>query len=94
MSIEISKLKKMAAIMDDTLMELLHLCEGQPLILTGILMARLTHLNDIIGTGSDFRKLAKFVSDNCNDIPVTDTHIDDFTQAENILKKFQLKGNE
>jgi hypothetical protein len=87
-------LKELAAIMDVNLLELLHLCDDQPLILSGILMARLACLNDTIGTGKDFRKLAEFVASNQSVSVHKDEPITDFSNAEALLKKFQLKGDE
>jgi len=94
MTIPDETLKDLAAIIDVGLLELLLVCNNQPLVLSGILMARLTCLNDTLGTGKDFRKLAKFVSSNRSVPEHKEEPITDLSNAEALLKKFQLKGDE
>ena len=53
-------IKNLALEMDVALTQLCITCNNQPLILSGVLLARLTHFNDFLGCGKDFRDLCKY----------------------------------
>ena len=61
-----------------------------PLLLAGIVLARLTWLNDMVDTGDDYRKLCGFISHQTKSKIDTSLMQDptDFTEANQWLKKF------
>ena len=84
------RLKELAMKVDAIIYSLCQEVDMQPLVLSGIVLARLTHLNDMMQTGSDFRKLADFIKNQ----PVIDygeNKAEDYTQANDLLKKFMKK---
>jgi hypothetical protein len=53
--------------------------QAGPLTLSGIILARLTWLNDMVNDGKDFRELCKFISDR---------------QAQALLRRFSIKDDD
>ena len=86
------RVKELAMKVDNIIYELCQEVDMQPLVLSGIMLARLTHLNDMMHTGRDFRKLAEFIKNQ----PIVDydnASKEDFSQANAILSKFMKKEN-
>jgi len=81
-------IRELAIKIDDIILNLCAECNGAPLILSGILLARLTYLNDILETGKDFRELTKFISRQPI-MSLQDEVIKNFDDANAILAKFR-----
>ena len=80
------RLKELAMKVDAIIYSLCQEVDMQPLVLSGILLARLTHLNDMMQTGSDFRKLADFIKNQ----PVMDygeNKAEDYTLGQRLAEK-------
>jgi hypothetical protein len=87
------ELKDLALEMDVALTHLCAVCNNQPLVLSGVLLARLTHFNDFLGCGQDFRDLCKFISQRpIHDPSALDSKMDNVDEANKLLKKF-MKPN-
>lgn len=89
-------IKNLALEMDVALTQLCITCNNQPLILSGVLLARLTHFNDFLGCGKDFRDLCKFISERpIHDPSALDSKLGDLKEAKELLKQFTkpTKGN-
>ena len=69
--------------------------QAGPLTLSGIILARLTWLNDMVNDGKDFRELCKFISDR----PQAKHHTQypepqDLDQAQALLRRFSIKDDD
>jgi hypothetical protein len=84
------EIREVAARIDDIILNLCADCHGAPLILSGILLARLTYLNDILETGKDFRELVKFIARQPV-MSLEDETIKNFDDANALLAKFRKK---
>ena len=78
---------------DDALIQWCTQAALGPLALSGIILARLTHLNDMCNQGPDWRKLCEYIQGT----PVRpsdqyDHPVSDLTQAQQILQRYQ-KGS-
>ena len=75
---------------DVVLTELCKRANNAPLVLSGVLLARLTHFNDFLGCGQDFRDLCKFISERpIHDPSALDSKIKNFDEANEVLMKFR-----
>ena len=86
-------IRAVAAEVDDALIQWCTQAALGPLALSGIILARLTHLNDMCNQGSDWRKLCEYI----HGTPVRpsdqyDHPVSDLTQAQQILQRYQ-KGS-
>ena len=86
-------IRAVAAEVDDALIQWCTQAELGPLAVSGIILARLTHLNDLCNNGQDWRKLCEFIQGT----PIRpsdqyDHPVSDLTEAQHILQRYQ-KGS-
>lgn len=85
-----ANLLELAARVDETLLDWCMNSQMSPLALSGVVLARLSHLNDIVTSGDDFRELCVFVSQNSSASQREDSaEPTDFTQANQWLEQFR-----
>lgn len=78
-----AKVKRLAGIMDYALVDLLTVCDNNPMILIGILGARLKFLSKTLDCEDEFVKLLRFIIRDHEAEEITD-----MTEANELLKRF------
>ena len=70
--------------------------QAGPLTLSGIILARLTWINDMVNDGKDFRDLCKFISDRPQ-VKKSGSYpeplVNDLDQAQELLRRFNINNN-
>ena len=82
-----AKVKRLAGIMDLTLTELLTVCENNPMILIGILGARLKFLSVRLDCEDEFVKLLRFIIRDHENNEITD-----MTEANEVLGRIARRN--
>jgi hypothetical protein len=87
------KIMEIAAKVDSSILDWCQTMDVSPLSLSGIVMARLTCMNDMVNTGEDFRKLCMFISEQTgkNKSQTELPEPTDFSQANQWLEQFRHK---
>ena len=70
--------------------------QAGPLTLSGIILARLTWLNDMVNDGEDFRNLCRFISDRPQvkkPGSYPEPLVNDLDQAQELLRRFNINNN-
>ena len=64
-----------------------------PLALSGIILARLTWLNDQVNDGKDFRNLCRFISNLSFVNQYPEPQVDNVDQAQELLRRFNINND-
>ena len=64
-----------------------------PLALSGIILARLTWLNDQVNDGKDFRNLCRFISSLSFVSQYPEPPVDNVDQAQELLRRFNINND-
>ena len=72
------EIKEIVRIVDNNLLELLELCDNRPMIMMGILTARMKSLSNMIGCDDDLMQLYEFIIEKHNDLSETKKLLDKF----------------
>ena len=87
---------EIAAKVDAAIIDWCMQSQAGPLTLSGIILARLTWLNDMVNDGEDFRNLCRFISDRPQvnkSGSYTEPLVNDLDQAQELLRRFNINNN-
>ena len=87
---------EIAAKVDAAIIDWCMQSQAGPLTLSGIILARLTWLNDMVNDGEDFRNLCRFISDRPQVKQpglYPDPLVNDLDQAQELLRRFNINNN-
>lgn len=87
---------EIAAKVDAAIIDWCMQSQAGPLTLSGIILARLTWLNDMVNDGEDFRNLCRFISDRPQ-VKKSGSYpeplVNDLDQAQALLRRFNINNN-
>lgn len=88
---------EIAAKVDAAIIDWCMQSQAGPLTLSGIILARLTWINDMVNDGEDFRNLCRFISDRPQAKKsglYPEPLVNDLDQAQALLRRFSIKDDD
>lgn len=88
---------ELAAKVDQAIIDWCMQSQAGPLTLSGIILARLTWINDMVNDGKDFRDLCRFISDRPQvkqSVSYPEPLVNDLDQAQELLRRFSVRDDD